>query len=302
MGLLDDAIRDHLELKRRHGADPGEVSKLEHEAFGPIQREDALEVGPTPLEDEDDPRAEHDLAAEEEAAYEESELEADEEWEVQHPPRADAVYDDELVYEDEPPATGSVRADLVDDEPPAPAPPRPPPRRRPESTTSSRRPRSSCRRRRSTTGSGSSRSRRATSTSDPRRPRVPRPLTWLDVFTSTPLQGNGLAVVHDADDVDDATMLGFARETRLSETTFVQSPRAAGADYRNRIWTMGWETAFAGHPSLGTAVAVAHRRGEREARYVQETGAGSSPSTSRSLGRARARLHAAERAGARRGS
>ncbi len=104
-----------------------------------------------------------------------------------------------------------------------------------------------------------------------------RPLTWLDVFTSTPLQGNGLAVVHDADGLDDATMLAFARETGLSETTFVQPARAPGADYRNRIWTMGWETAFAGHPSLGTAVAVAHRRGEREARYVQETGAGLQP-------------------------
>jgi hypothetical protein len=127
MGLLDDAIRDHLELKRRHGADPGEVSKLEHEAFGPIQREDALEVGPPPpLEDDAALRAEHDLAEEEEAAYEESELEADEEWEVQHPSRADAVYDDEPLHDDEPPATGSVRLDLADDEPGAAAPPAPP--------------------------------------------------------------------------------------------------------------------------------------------------------------------------------
>jgi hypothetical protein len=39
MGLLDDAIRDHLELKRRHGADPGEVARLEHEALGPARRE-----------------------------------------------------------------------------------------------------------------------------------------------------------------------------------------------------------------------------------------------------------------------
>jgi hypothetical protein len=35
MGLLDDAIKEHLELKRRHGADPGEVARLEHEALGP---------------------------------------------------------------------------------------------------------------------------------------------------------------------------------------------------------------------------------------------------------------------------
>src|SRR5919197_4017238 len=39
MGLLDDTIKDHLELKRRHGADPGEVARLEHEALGPARRE-----------------------------------------------------------------------------------------------------------------------------------------------------------------------------------------------------------------------------------------------------------------------
>jgi trans-2,3-dihydro-3-hydroxyanthranilate isomerase len=102
-------------------------------------------------------------------------------------------------------------------------------------------------------------------------------LAWLDVFTSRPLTGNGLAVVHDADDVDDATMLAFARETRLSETTFVQSATDAQADYRNRIWMTHGELPMAGHPSLGTAVAVAHARGEREARYVQQTGAGLQP-------------------------
>jgi hypothetical protein len=39
MGLLDDAIRDHLELKRRHGAEPSEVARQEHEALGPARRE-----------------------------------------------------------------------------------------------------------------------------------------------------------------------------------------------------------------------------------------------------------------------
>ena len=99
-------------------------------------------------------------------------------------------------------------------------------------------------------------------------------LTWLDVFTSRPLGGNGLAVVHDADDVPDETMLAFARETRLSETTFVQTATDAGADYRNRIWMTQGELPFAGHPSLGTAVAVARAGGERAASYVQQTGAG----------------------------
>jgi trans-2,3-dihydro-3-hydroxyanthranilate isomerase len=102
-------------------------------------------------------------------------------------------------------------------------------------------------------------------------------LTWLDVFTERPLTGNGLAVVHDADSVGDDTMLAFARETRLSETSFVQSASERGADYRNRIWMMQGELPFAGHPSLGTAVAVARARGDREVSYTQQTGAGLQP-------------------------
>ncbi len=84
-------------------------------------------------------------------------------------------------------------------------------------------------------------------------------------------------MVHDADGLDDATMLAFARETRLSETTFVQAAGAGGADYRNRIWMTTGELAFAGHPSLGTAVAVAAARGDDAARYVQQTPAGLQP-------------------------
>lgn len=38
MGLLDDAIREHLELRRRAGADASEVARLEHEALGPVVR------------------------------------------------------------------------------------------------------------------------------------------------------------------------------------------------------------------------------------------------------------------------
>ena len=73
-------------------------------------------------------------------------------------------------------------------------------------------------------------------------------------------------------------MLAFARETKLSETTFVQSGDD-GCDYRNRIWMLTGELPMAGHPSLGTAVAVAHRRGERSASYVQRTPAGLQPVT-----------------------
>src|SRR3954469_13574198 len=38
MGLLDDAIREHLELKRKHGANPDDVARQEQEALGPGQR------------------------------------------------------------------------------------------------------------------------------------------------------------------------------------------------------------------------------------------------------------------------
>jgi hypothetical protein len=51
MGLLDDAIREHLELKRRHGADPDEVSRQEREALGaPVRGEFAKPAGETPAE------------------------------------------------------------------------------------------------------------------------------------------------------------------------------------------------------------------------------------------------------------
>jgi trans-2,3-dihydro-3-hydroxyanthranilate isomerase len=89
------------------------------------------------------------------------------------------------------------------------------------------------------------------------------------------LAGNGLAVVHDADPLDDRTMQAFAHETRLAETTFVQSATSEQADYRNRIFSMAGEMPFAGHPSLGTAVAVARARGVRDkVSYIQQTGAG----------------------------
>jgi trans-2,3-dihydro-3-hydroxyanthranilate isomerase len=104
-----------------------------------------------------------------------------------------------------------------------------------------------------------------------------RRYTLLDVFTSTRLQGNPLAVVHDADGLPDAVMHGFARETKLSETCYVQSPTVAGADYRNRIWMMGGEIPFAGHPSLGVAAAVARAQGESSVTYTQESGAGLQP-------------------------
>ena len=101
--------------------------------------------------------------------------------------------------------------------------------------------------------------------------------TLLDVFTSERLAGNGLAVVHDADGLDDDTMKRFAREMRLSETSFIQTPADGGADYLHRIFMPTGEIPFAGHPSLGAAVAVARARGERSVTYTQQTAPGLQP-------------------------
>ena len=73
MGLLDDAIREHLELKRRHGANPDEVSRQEREALGaPVRGEFAKPAGEPPVEEGDEPAA---VAASAEAPAEVPEVE-----------------------------------------------------------------------------------------------------------------------------------------------------------------------------------------------------------------------------------
>ncbi|HKZ10534.1 MAG TPA: PhzF family phenazine biosynthesis protein [Rhodanobacteraceae bacterium] len=77
----------------------------------------------------------------------------------------------------------------------------------------------------------------------------------VNVFSADPLSGNPLAVVHAAEDLDDARMAAFARWTNLSETTFLLPPTDPGADYRVRIFTPTRELPFAGHPTLGSCHA-----------------------------------------------
>ena len=98
----------------------------------------------------------------------------------------------------------------------------------------------------------------------------------VDVFSSEPLLGNPVAVVHDADDVSEEEMAAFARWTNLSETTFLLAPTQPGADYRLRIWTPGGELPFAGHPTLGSAHAWLEAGGvpAGEGALVQECAAG----------------------------
>ncbi len=88
------------------------------------------------------------------------------------------------------------------------------------------------------------------------------PFVQLDVFSSRPLEGNMLAVFTDARGMTDAEMQAVARETNLSETTFIL-PRDAETERREgvkvRIFTVQEELNFAGHPTLGTA-SVIHQR------------------------------------------
>lgn len=78
----------------------------------------------------------------------------------------------------------------------------------------------------------------------------------LDVFSAAAGTGNPLAVVLDAEGLDDATMQAIARWTRLPETTFVFAPQDADSSYRLRMFSPQKEVPFAGHPSIGTAHAV----------------------------------------------
>jgi hypothetical protein len=49
MGLLDEAIREHLELKRRQGADPGEIARKEREALEPVLPDEPATWGEEPV-------------------------------------------------------------------------------------------------------------------------------------------------------------------------------------------------------------------------------------------------------------
>ncbi len=102
----------------------------------------------------------------------------------------------------------------------------------------------------------------------------------LDVFTERPFGGNPLAVVLEADALTTADMLSIAKEFNLSETVFVMKPTSPGHTAKVRIFTPAREIAFAGHPTLGTAVLLAQLRmpvinGERDAIIALEEEIGS---------------------------
>lgn len=79
----------------------------------------------------------------------------------------------------------------------------------------------------------------------------------LDVFTDQVLTGNQLAVFLAPQGLSPEEMQLIAREMNFSETTFVFPAEAGGTDFRVRIFTPNGELDFAGHPTIGTAFALA---------------------------------------------
>ncbi|MEX3555890.1 MAG: PhzF family phenazine biosynthesis protein [Burkholderia gladioli] len=96
----------------------------------------------------------------------------------------------------------------------------------------------------------------------------------VDAFTRTPLEGNPVAVFLVEDPLPAERMQRIAREMNLSEVVFVMPPMQGG-DVHVRIFTPVNELPFAGHPLLGTAVALRHVKAQ--ARFLFETGMGIVP-------------------------
>jgi hypothetical protein len=131
MGILDEAIREHLELKRQHGAGDNELRNLEDQAFGPPARpgEPAVAEQPEALESEAPTElaalqevpepAEPPPSVEEEAAEPDAQVEVPELEEAPAAPEGDPIA---LETEEHPPPEGAREPDLPDpvEEPPAP--------------------------------------------------------------------------------------------------------------------------------------------------------------------------------------
>ena len=77
-----------------------------------------------------------------------------------------------------------------------------------------------------------------------------------DVFTDSAFGGNQLAVIPDATSLKEAQLQKIAREFNFSETTFVYPPTDPAKTAKVRIFTPTMEVPFAGHPTIGTAIAL----------------------------------------------
>lgn len=100
-------------------------------------------------------------------------------------------------------------------------------------------------------------------------------MVQVDVFTDRALTGNALAVFSDGRGLTTDQMQAIARETNLSETTFIL-PGDAAAEKQNgirvRIFTVQEELPFAGHPTLGTAFVLRGQSGAAEVRLALNVG------------------------------
>jgi trans-2,3-dihydro-3-hydroxyanthranilate isomerase len=108
---------------------------------------------------------------------------------------------------------------------------------------------------------------------------MPYQFHTLDVFTDTRFAGNPLAVVTGADELTADQMQIIAREFNLSETVFVSAPVNPAHSARIRIFTPAAELAFAGHPTVGTAILLTTLKdqfhsGEGDALVLLEQGIG----------------------------
>jgi trans-2,3-dihydro-3-hydroxyanthranilate isomerase len=88
---------------------------------------------------------------------------------------------------------------------------------------------------------------------------VARHYAIYDVFTDRRLSGNPLAVIFDTEGLSDEAMQAIAREINLSETVFLWPAESNGHSAQIRIFTPGKELPFAGHPTVGAAIALAER-------------------------------------------
>jgi trans-2,3-dihydro-3-hydroxyanthranilate isomerase len=79
----------------------------------------------------------------------------------------------------------------------------------------------------------------------------------LDVFTDHLFGGNQLAVFLDGRGLSGETMQAIAKEMNFSESTFILPPEQPGTDFRMRIFTPAEELPMAGHPTIGSAFALA---------------------------------------------
>jgi len=112
------------------------------------------------------------------------------------------------------------------------------------------------------------------------------PFVTADVFTGTRFGGNQLAVFPDARGIPESAMQPIAREFNFSETTFVLPAADTRHTRKVRIFTPGSELQFAGHPTVGTAFALAWLGeiplAKGETQIVLEEGVGPVPVTLRS--------------------